>query len=76
MVRLSDRPEMTLDVYHGRKKNKSTTMSHRQRYAVISTSCARCVNFTLLSKTVRTTGQAAKKKVRTYLRIAYAKADL
>ena len=37
VVRLTDCPDMTLDVYRGRKKNKSTTISHRQRCAVIST---------------------------------------
>ena len=26
VVRLTDRPDMTLDVYHGRKKNNATTM--------------------------------------------------
>ena len=80
VVRLTDRPDMTLDVYGGRKKNKSTTISYRQRCAVISTSCARCVNFTLLSKNslAMRSGLLARpqKKVRTYLRTAHAKADL
>ena len=45
MVRLTDRPDMTLNVYRG---HKTTTQQQQQRLPVLSTSCWSVVDNTVL----------------------------
>ena len=49
VVRLTDRPDMTLDVYRGRK----TTMQQHAHSLALSVSCSPGLNETLLKSTVK-----------------------